>query len=55
LDINNNPDAADFLKMITGGNSSQLFQKITDQTGREQLITESSQVEIIGSDGQRYV
>lgn len=54
LDINNNPDAADFLKMITGGNSSQLFQKITDQTGREQQITESTQVEMIGSDGQRY-
>jgi hypothetical protein len=54
LDINNNPDAADFLKMITGGNSSQLFQKITDQTGREQQITESTQVEMIGPDGQRY-
>jgi hypothetical protein len=39
--------------MITGGNSSQLFQKITDQTG-EQLITESSRVEMTGPDGIKY-
>jgi hypothetical protein len=54
LDIKDNLDAANFLKMITGGNSSQLFQKITDQTGIPQLITESSRVEMTGPDGQQY-
>ena len=47
VDIKDNTDAIDFLKMITGGNSSQLFQKISDHTGEEKLITESSKVEMI--------
>jgi hypothetical protein len=54
LDIKDNPDAIDFLKMITGGNSSQLFQKVPDQTGEEKLITESSKVEMIWPDGEKY-
>lgn len=55
LDLNNNPDAENFLRTMTGGPNSHLVQDFfPEQPWFPETITDSSLVEMIDKDGIRY-
>ena len=55
LDLNNNPDAENFIRTMTGGPNSHLVQDFfPQQPGFPETMTDSSLVEMIDKNGVRY-
>ena len=55
LDLNNNPDAENFIRTMTGGPNSHLVQDFfPQQPGFPETMTDSSLVEMVDKNGVRY-